>query len=518
MPLLTRRRLLTGFASTLAVGPFIGCASQPAGIKSDPFTLGVASGDPDSHSVVLWTRLAPAPLQPDGGMPPITVPVNWEVATDDAMRQVVRRGTAEARPEEGHSIHVVADGLEAGRPYWYRFTTQQAQSRIGRTRTLPAPGTKPARFRLAVAGCQRIEQGYFTGWGDIARSDIDAVFHYGDYIYEYKLNPAQISKRIGRDVPSEVLPLLSNLSQYRMRYALYKLDPDLAAAHAAHPFITSFDDHEISNDWGGDFNGSHVMSREAFLRLRAAAFQAFYENSPMRPEQRPHGSAVKAYRSLDVGSLVRIASLDTRQFRSPPACGKPATQHCDQRYGAGRSMIGAEQEQWLKSLFARGDVPWTLLGNQVMMMQFRHRDQKLDIVDTDKWDGAAAARRRLMQAAQDYKLSGLVTVTGDIHRSFAGNLKVDFDDDKAVPVGAEFVATSMSSVGDGSPEQDSGARFLAANPHMRYYDGRRGYVVCDFNERRCEAIYRGIDVVSKPNAPVTTIASFTVDVKCPGIA
>ncbi len=351
----SRRHLLSGLASSIAVAPFIGRAwAQGVRFESNPFTLGVAPGDPDANSVLLWTRLAPAPLERNGGLPSSPVTVDWEIAEDDKMQNVVRRGSEDALPAEGHSVHVIAGGLAPNRPYWYRFMTGGTESRIGRTRTMPAKGFIPDRFRLAAAGCQRIEHGYFTAWADIAQRDIDLVFYYGDYIYEYALPEQSIEKRVGRTVPSAVLRKLSELSDYRLRYALYKLDPDLAAAHAAHPFIASFDDHEVVNDWGGS-RGPGTMSNGTLLQLRAAAFQAFYENSPVRPSVRPSGSNITAYRSVDVGAFLRLAALDTRQFRSVPACGDPDTKKCDKRLAPDRSMIGTDQERWLLDLFGRND-------------------------------------------------------------------------------------------------------------------------------------------------------------------
>lgn len=518
MPLITRRRVLTGLVSSAAAAPFIGHAwaqsARPFG--ADPFSLGVASGDPDASSVVLWTRLAPAPLEPNSGMTPTAVPVDWEIAEDEKMQRVVKRGTAEARPEDGHSLHIIADGLTPNRPYWYRFMTGGAESRIGRTRTLPAPGILPDRFRLAVGGCQRIEHGYFTAWKDIARSDVDTVFHYGDYMYEYNLDAETMAKRLTTPIPSEALKKPTALAGYRLRYALYKLDPDLAAAHAAHPFISSFDDHEVVNNWGGMSHPAN-MSNEGFLALRAAAFQAFYENAPVRPSVRPQGPNIQAYRSFEIGRLMRLATLDTRQFRSLPACGKAATQRCDERLAANRSMIGADQEHWLLGLFARRDTTWTVLGNQVLMMQVRQKDPAENIVNTDKWDGNAAARKRLLQGAADRKVNGLIAVTGDLHRSIAGNLMVDFDKPKSTPIGAEFVATSISSDGDGSRGRNAGAQLLSNNPHLRFYDRRRGYLVCDFDQKRCQAIYKTLDMVSEPNAKISTATTLTVEAKQPGL-
>lgn len=514
----TRRSLLTGLASSVAAAPFLGRAwAQGARrFQTDPFTLGVASGDPDAHSVVLWTRLAPAPLEPGSGMPSETVAVDWEIAEDDKMQRVVRRGTADALPADGHSLHVIADGLTADRPYWFRFMSGGAESRIGRTRTLPERGALPEHFRLAVAGCQRIEHGFFTAWGDIAKSDVDLVFHYGDYFYEYALTADAMATRMTIPVPDAARAKVSALAEYRTRYALYKLDPDLAAAHAAHPFIASFDDHEVVNNWGG-MSGPAKMSERDFLRLRAAAFQAFYENSPVRPSVRPHGSDITMYRAFDIGALLRLAVLDTRQFRSMPACGKAETRRCDQRLAPDRSMIGNDQERWLLDLFARRDSVWTVLGNQVQMMQIQHKKAAEDVVNTDKWDGNAAARKRVLQGAAERQVSGLVAVTGDLHRAMAGNLLVDFDKPKARPVGAEFIATSISSDGDGSRAQSAGKRLIANNPHLRFYDGRRGYLVCDFGPQRCEATFRAAEFVSKPGAPVSTIQRFTVDAKNSGL-
>lgn len=516
----TRRRLLTGIVSTAALAPWIarGWAQDTLHFTTDPFMLGVASGDPDANSVVLWTRLAPNPLEPDAGMPPTPVPVAWEIAEDDKMQRVVRRGTELALAADGHSLHVVADGLTPDRHYWYRFMAGGVESRIGRTRTLPDRGAMPARFRIVSAGCQRIERGFFTAWGDIARADIDLVFHYGDYIYEYALPADGIAKRMPFAIPGHALRKTTTLAQFRMRYALYKLDPELAAAHAAHPFIASFDDHEVVNDWGGLDSGPAGLPADEFLALRAAGFQAFYENSPVRPSLRPRTHDIPMYRSFEVGRLLRLATLDTRQYRSSPPCGVSATRNCAERHAPDRTMIGAAQERWLLDLFARRDTAWTMLGNQVLMMQMRRRDPRQDIVDTDKWDGNPAARARLLQGAADRGVSGLIAVAGDIHRGIAGNLMTDFDKPNAAPVGVEFVATSISSDGDGGPASEVGRRLIDANPHLRFYDGHRGYLICDYTPQRCEASYRTLDIVSDRAGKISTAKTFTVDVNRPGLA
>ena len=521
-PIVSRRRLLASAGAALLAAPFIGRnrvwaqAGAPLIFKTDPFKLGVASGDPDSTSVVLWTRLAPEPLAFGGGLPKGPVPVEWEVGLNEQMTRVMFRGTAMARPETGYSVHALAEGLLPGRHYWYRFRAGEAESRVGRTRTLPARDAAAARFRLALASCQRIEHGHFTAWADIAKQDLDMVLHLGDYIYEYALKADDIAKRVGFNVPSPVLRKLAALNDYRLRHALYKLDPHLADAHAAHPFVVSYDDHETVNNWAGDTAPN--MSADDLRKLRAAAFQAYYENMPVRAALQPKGPAMRAYRSFEAGDLVRIASLDTRQYRTPHACGRGDKMHCDERLETGRTILGAAQESWLLDQMGRGDTAWNLLGNQVMMMQCRYKEPALDIVDTDKWDGYADARKRLFDGLQARKTKGLVVATGDIHRAFAGDLKADFDDDKSPTLGAEFICSSISSAGDGSAGAATSSKLRADNGHIKFYDGRRGYTVLDFDRKRCEATYRAVAKVSTPNGAVSTIKTLAVEAGKPGIA
>ncbi len=523
---ITRRRLLTGLAASTLAAPFIlrerawAQLAEPLIFKTDPFKLGVASGDPDSSSVVLWTRLAPEPLSVGGGLPQGPVAVEWEVGLNEQMTRVMFRGNVMARPETGYSVHALAQGLLPGRPYWYRFRAGEAESRIGRTRTLPARasngGDAAARFRIALASCQRIEHGHFTAWADIAKRDLDMVLHLGDYIYEYALKSDEIYRRMGFVLPSNALRKLDSINDYRLRHALYKLDPHLADAHAAHPFVVSYDDHETVNNWAGDTAPN--MSAAAIQKLRATAFQAYYENMPVRAALQPKGAAMRAYRAFEAGDLLRISSIDTRQYRSPHACGRGDKMHCDERLAPGRSMIGNEQESWLLDQLGRGDTTWNLVGNQVMMMQCQYSEPALDIVDTDKWDGYADARKRLFDGIVARKTKGLIVATGDIHRAFAGDLKTDFDNDKSPAIGAEFICSSISSAGDGSAGAATSAKLRGDNRHIKFYDGRRGYTVLDFDRKRCEASYQAVAKVSTPNAAVTTIKTLAVEAGKPGIA
>ena len=518
----SRRRLLTGLGTSALAAPFLLRASPswsqgaPLIFETDPFKLGVASGDPDSTSVVLWTRLAPEPLTLGGGLPKEPVPVDWEVGLNEQMTRIMFRGTAMARPETGYSVHALAQGLLPGRTYWYRFRAGEVESRIGRTRTLPTRDTATTRFQVALASCQRIEQGYFTAWADIAKRDLDMVLHVGDYIYEYAMKAEDMRMRMGFDVPAATLAKPTNLNGYRLRHALYKLDPHLADAHAAHPFVVAFDDHEVMNNWTGDIGPG--LTRDAFLKLRAAAFQGYYENMPVREALQPQGASMRLYRAFEAGDLLRLSAIDTRQFRSPYACGKGDKMHCDERLAPGRSMIGEAQESWLLDQLGKNDTTWSLVGNQVMMMQCRYKDPALDIIDTDKWDGYADARRRLFDGIQARKTQGLVVATGDIHHAFAGDLKANFDDAKSPTLGAEFICTSIASGGDGSKGERAAAKIRADNPHIKFHNSQRGYTLLDFDRKRCEASYHAVSKVSMPDGKMSNIGTFTVNAGKPGIA
>lgn len=514
---LSRRAALAGIgAATLAVGrPWPGPSGASAQPSADPFTLGIASGEPASDSVVLWTRLAPDPLAPDGGMPASRIPVEWSVYADEACTRLVVRGEATAVPEEAHSVHAVAGGLEAARHYWYRFRAGDALSPIGRTRTLPPGDQAPARFRIAVAGCQRIEHGFYTAWRDIAAQDVDLVYFYGDYIYEYRLPQETIAARVGMTLSARACRRPRDLADYRARHALYRLDRDLAAAHAMHPFVVAMDDHDVINNWAGD-QGSPRLSQRQFLALRAAAFQAFYEHCPLRPEAKPSGAAIKLNRSFAVAGLLRLIVVDSRQFRSPQACGGPGVKVCLEANDDDRTMLGGPQEAWLERLLRERHSTWTVLGNQVAMMQLLHGDNGARMVNTDKWDGYAAARRRLLNVAANAG-ANLVVLTGDSHRGIAGNLTADFDDPDAKIAGVEFIATSISSDRDGVPEAELRAMLLRNNPQMRFYDTRRGYTLCTFDSERCVAEYRALDFVSRPGAAIRSAATFTILADRPGL-
>src|SRR5215510_13581185 len=340
--------------------------------KAFPFSLGVASGEPAADGFVIWTRLAPEPLAPWGGMTPTPIAVTWEVAADAGMNKVIKSGSAVARLESGHSVHVEIDGLEPARDYFYRFRAGGADSPVGRVKTLPAPGAEVRLLKFAAAGCQSWEGGYYTAWRSVADDALDFVFHYGDYIYEYR---AATVDRDNRPLP-RVMPAnfgsCYTLTDYRRRYALYKSDLDLQAAHASCPFLPSFDDHEVTDNWAADSDPKNTPAQD-FLFRRAAAFQAWYEHMPVRRRMVPRGPDVLAHRHFRIGTLADIPVLDTRQYRSHQPCGDGFKANCRAADEAGRTMLGEAQERWLADLLRSATGTWQVLAQQVLFSRLNWR-------------------------------------------------------------------------------------------------------------------------------------------------
>lgn len=476
-----------------------------------PFALGVASGDPAPDGFVIWTKIAPKPLEHGGGMPKKPVQVDWAIADDPQMRQVVQKSTATAYPELGHAVHVEADGLEPGRDYFYQFTIGDERSRIGRAKTLPPAGSPVAQVRFAAAGCQRYDDGFFTAWRRIAEERFDFVFHYGDYIYEYRVvRPGERPLPVPRVMPGEPDEIYT-LDDYRHRYALYKLDVDLQAAHAACPFVVSYDDHEVANNWANDI-AEHPVPAELFLLRRAAAFQAWYEHMPVRRAQMPRGPDIIAYRRFTVGNLVTMNVLDTRLYRSDQPCGDGIRVGCKEALEPGRTMLGDTQERWLYDGFKNPPGRWNVLAQQVMMMRNdRDPDPNVTALSMDKWDGGAAARDRLFAAAEDSKLANMIVLTGDIHQNWAGELKKDFSDEKSATLGVEFVGTSISTAGDGFDINDNFRALLAQSPHLKFFNSQRGYVRHVVTPERWQADYQVLDKVTTRNGQLSTRKSFVVE-------
>jgi alkaline phosphatase D len=513
----TRRTFLTGALAAGATIPLVGfgrpaCAPKPPPLPADLpdglFALGVASGDPLRNAVVLWTRLAPAPLA-GGGMPAVDVPVGWEVARDDRFRHIVRRGTALASPQWGHSVHVDVGRLRPGAWYHYRFIVGDEVSPTGRTRTAPARGHGGEDgLRFLFASCQNWQSGFWPLWAHAPADDPDLVLHLGDYIYE-----GGVGVNVVRPNNS---PEIRTLDEYRNRYGLYKGDPALQGAHAACPWIVTWDDHEVENNYAGLVPQNPAEAPE-FPARRAAAYQAWWEHQPVRLPP-PTGPDLKIYRSFDWGRLARFHVLDTRQYRSDQPCddGADSGPTCPERTAPEQTLLGAEQEAWIGDSLAQSEATWDVLANQVVMTSmplagvFYNRDQ---------WDGYAAARTRLFDQMRAGGVENAVVLTGDIHAAGVGDL-VDENPDgtpSAEALGTELVGSSISS-GFDSRLADIAQQLIAALPHVRFADTRhRGYMLCDVSERELVTRLQVVDSVAVPDAPVYTLGSWTTQAGTPGV-
>lgn len=508
-----RRALLQG------AGAALGLAAAPAILRAQqlftawPFRLGVAAGEPTADGFVIWTRLAPDPLAEHGGMPMTFVPVevDWEVASDEGFKSVVAKGTALARSELAHSVHVEVSGLSPARPYWYRFHVGREKSAHGRAMTLPAAGAKVARLRFGVAGCQNYEDGLFTAYRHLSREDVDFVFHYGDYIYEDRGSPE------GPGYPGKTRPvvrehvgqLLYDLADYRRRYAQYKLDPDLQAAHAAAAWFATFDDHEVENNWVGEIDQNDTPP-EIFALRRAAAFQAYYEHMPFRRSSLPAPGGMQMYRRALIGDLVDLHLLDTRQFRSDQPCGDDFKPYCAGWSDPKAQIMGAAQEAWLDAGLRQKAARWNAIAQQVMVMPLDRRtdaDETAPTRNMDSWGGYDVPRERFLKRLAGY--GNAVVLTGDEHQNFAGELRTDGGKGQAVAV--EFVGTSISSGGDGADRRKGADRILADNPFLKYSGDRRGYLTCEVTPDMWTTSYRTVERVSTPDAPVTTAANISVE-------
>lgn len=505
---LSRRALLGGGLALVGLPYARVFASDPRWRpQSSPFTLGVASGDPSPDGVVLWTRLALDPLG-GGGMPPQAIDVTWQIARDERMRDVVLRGTIAARPEWAHSVHVEVDGLDPDRWYWYQFRAGDAQSPVGRTRTLPRPGGRVDRMRFAFLSCQHFEQGLFTAHGHLARESVDLAFHLGDYIYENEGVDGRVRKHLG----SECL----SLDGYRQRYAQYKMDPELQAAHAACPWIVTPDDHEVDNNYAGDLS-EHLLPRDVFLLRRAAAYQAYFEHMPLRRTSMARGAYLQLYRQFTFGDLGAFFVLDTRQYRTDQPCFDGSKAPCDGVADPRATLLGDDQERWLLDAMDQSRARWNVLPQQVMMAKVDLASGDGERYSMDQWSAYDVARTRLLEFFATRKPSNPVVLTGDIHTNWVNDLKVDFRSAAAPVVATEFVVTSMSSGGDGS---DGASRFktlAAENPFVRFYNAQRGYVTCDVSPKELVADYRVVDFVTKPGAQIRSLGRFVIENGRPGV-
>jgi alkaline phosphatase D len=520
---LTRRFLLRS-ALSAAAGALLWAPSRVARAQvrwsGYPFQLGVACGDPSSDGFVIWTRLAPEPMDAAafGAMP---YEVAFEVADDREFRNVRKRGSATAWPHLAHTVRVEVNGLESGREYFYRFFAGREESPTGRALTTPRDGLQPLRF--AITSCAHYEQGYFSAYRHLAGERPDLVFALGDYIYE--------SSWGWRQVRAFDVKEARTLDDFRRRYALYRMDPDLQAAHHACPWLFTWDDHEVENDYSGlrSENASCGGAEEAaaFVSRRTAAYQAYFENMPIRASRLRAAGSIQIFGSVAWGDLARLILLDNRQYRSAQACPSPATaQSCDPVRRVGvftgggeavdpsmpsckadledpqRTMLGFDQEAWLDGELARSRQRWTLLAQSLLFSPLRDGPAERQTLFTDGWSGYPLARRRLLAGAAKHRVRNLVVASGDMHSFWASEIPGNGGD----AVGTEFVTSSIAT------QVSSRQRLMgASNPHLRFHDGAHsGYVRFDLSAAKLQAAIVGVDDIRAPASGAKTLATFEV--------
>ena len=508
------RRALHQRALALALAPWLGAAAQAQPgtgsahggprWQTDPFALGVASGQPQPDSVVLWTRLRVSDA--DEALKVQSLPVLCEVFADEAMRQPVRQWRVQTDASRAHSVHVLASGLQPGRHYWYRFVCGSASSPVGRTRTSPAVNEAVQRLRLALASCQHYEQGYFAAHRDMAERELDLVLFVGDYIYESS-NPRYMVRKHEGGVPTL-------LAEYRERHAQYKSDADLRACHAAHPWVMTWDDHEVVNDYANDLD-RNFSDPQVFLRRRAAAYQAYFEHMPVRLGPDPaQPSQMRIHDRMAWGRLADLWTLDCRQYRDHHACPDPnrgggrVVVGCDALADKGRSMLGAAQEQWLTGGLTQSQRRWKLLAQSTQMSSSGLDTPLGRSAFTDGWDGYPKARERLLDTIAQARLQNVVMLGGDVHMNVAAQLRVQPNQESSPIVASELVTTSITSRGLG---ENLLAQIRASNPDILHArSDERGYTLLDVRPEGIQAEMRTTANPVKAGATLGTQARWAI--------
>lgn len=482
---------------------------------SDPFSLGVASGDPAVDGAVIWTRLAPDPLDPDG-LGSDTHEVRWRVARDANMRDVVRSGRALAAPERAHTIHVELSGLEPDRPYWYRFEAGGAQSPTGRLFTLPEPGRRKEALKLAWASCQHYEQGWFNAYQDMVAWDPRLILHLGDYIYE-----SSWGVQTRRHPTAEPF----SVDDYRLQHAVYKLDRDLQAAHRLTSWAFIWDDHEVENDYAALVPENPVETAQ-FAARRAAAYRAYFEHMPISRRSLPVDGRVRLHQKLTYGDLAQFMMLDTRQHRAPRACVTEQDWHssvvdCPEMNAPGRTMLGGEQERWFNSNLGGGPGRWTAIIQPTLFSDVFQTDFDGKPGDyNDGWGGYRTARQTILNRISQRKVGDVVFLGGDVHAFWAADVKADFAKPESPVIASEFVGTSITAGagGDGGYARWRRMLQMAGNEHIRFQDGRvRGYGRAEITPQRWTTEFRAVDSVWTRTPVTTTLRRFVVESGRPGV-
>jgi alkaline phosphatase D len=512
---INRRQALRLLAGAAAAPLILRYGSALAG-STNTFPFGIASGDPWPDGFVIWTRLSSLPLYPGNERElPASIPVDWEVALDESFRTLVQRGRTQALRQNAHAVHVELHGLQPGREYWYRFIALGERGPTGRALTLPTPDTRVDKLRLAVASCAQWERGLFSAYRHMAAERPDLVLFVGDYIYENNTAPGS-TQPIARPYGA---PEATDLAGYRYRYALHKTDPDLQALHAVSPWIATWDDHEVLDDYSGVWSTDPNVSVEQFQQRRAAAYQAFLENMPLRRPPIGSNGSPQIYRQFRYGDLAGIPVLDGRQYRSrqpcvaPPHFGKGHMElsTCKDLGDPTRTLLGFEQERWLYDNLRTSKSRWNLLAQDLLVAPLRaHKpDTGEDRYWTDNWDGFQAGRLRLIENIRDSRVANPVILSGDYHSFWANHLYERPEDPDSKLVAPEFVGTSITSNG---PSYTAIQSVLPDNPQIRFFDSRvRGYLSLDLTPQRLEVRMQAISDRMDPKATVSTLKGFVLE-------
>jgi alkaline phosphatase D len=490
----------------LGGAPLVAPLASGLRFSGNPFTLGIASGDVTDNSVVLWTRLAPEPQQVDGGMPAVTVPVQWELAEDSNMSRLVQTGEFLAGPNLAHSVHVDVQGLEANQHYWYRFRVGAHSSPPGRTRTLLDRNANSEQVRFITASCQNYSHGYFVAYEHMLQDNPDFVIHLGDYIYDTSFG-ATFRKHETEKRPE-------TLNDFRRRHALYKTDEHLQRVHAQIPFFTTIDNHDAIEDRDPDK-----------FAQRIAAYQAWYEHMPVRGYSGPGANHFDLLRKIQLGDLAQISLLDVRQFRDKRDLCRDSR---DPDYGFGnyrercrevmkeeRTMLGDKQEKWLINNLRANTSAWNVIASPGPFLPFAYHHNEKILRYIGAWDAYPANRKRIADSIKQSSSGHPLILSGDVHSFWALDGSLSKTSSEQIPV-VEFVTSSISANWPAplaKPVSDN----LKHNPQVKYYEPhKRGYLLHEVDKAEWKTFARAVKDVKDEQSSASTLVGFLVSRGKPG--